>query len=232
LGSSGVYGKNPPILLTGSHERFFFRKKRTGNGSFLWTRNRAVSIVSGRPNYICPAGIQTLRSFPHPVPLPSTLFFFHPDTGIRTVFYCRIAVVPEAGGCSTDKIIKIIGALAVAGLVLAIGYVIVDTAARSAQSGALPVSEPVYFFYGEECSHCHAVMPFIRNLSAKYPAANIQMLEIWHNQTNQATYQAVLQRFNKGTPGVPAVVIGDTVLVGERDIPAKLEALILKRSGK
>ena len=23
----------------------------------------------------------------------------------------------------------------------------------------------VYFFYGEECPHCHDVMPFIRNLS-------------------------------------------------------------------
>jgi hypothetical protein len=35
----------PPILLTGSHERFFSLRKRTGNGSFLWTRNCAVSIA-------------------------------------------------------------------------------------------------------------------------------------------------------------------------------------------
>jgi thiol-disulfide isomerase/thioredoxin len=170
--------------------------------------------------------------FPHPVPPPSTLFSSHPYKGIRTVFYCRIASVPGAGGYSTDKIIKIIGALVVAGLLLAAGYVIADTAARSAQSRAPPALEPVYFFYGEGCSYCHTVMPFIKNMSAKYPAANIQVLEVWHNQTNQETYQAVFQRLNRATSGVPAVVIGDTVLVGNRDIPAQLEALILKRFQK
>jgi glutaredoxin len=219
-----------PILLTGSHERFFFPEK-TDRKRLFFVDTKLCCLHCKRAGRILfrPAGIQRLRSFPHPVPLHSPLFSFHSDKGIRTVFYCRIAVVPGAGGYSTDKIIKIIGALVVAGLVLVAGYVIVDTAARSAQSGALPVSEPVYFFYGEECPHCHVVMPFIRNLSAKYPMANIQMLEVWHNQTNQATYQAVLQRLNRGTTGVPAVVIGDTVLVGDRDIPAQLEALILKR---
>jgi thiol-disulfide isomerase/thioredoxin len=133
-----------------------------------------------------------------------------------------------------DRIIKIIGALVIAGLVLSGAYMVVDMTAKSRSSPALTPGggEPVYFFYGEECSHCHAVMPFIRNLSEKYPMVNIQMLEVWHNQTNQATYQAVLQRLGRETSGVPAVVIGETVLVGDRDIPEQLEALILKRFQK
>ena len=42
----------------------------------------------------------------------------------------------------------------------------------------------VFFFYGEECPHCHNVMPFIQNLSDKYPEVDLQMLETWHNETN------------------------------------------------
>ena len=133
-----------------------------------------------------------------------------------------------------DRIIKIIGALVIAGLVLSGAYMVVDITAKSRSSPAQPSGdiEPVYFFYGEECPHCHAIMPFIRNLSEKYPMANIRILEVWHNQTNQATYQSVLQRLNRGTSGVPAVVIGETVLVGDRDIPERLEVLILKRFQK
>jgi thiol-disulfide isomerase/thioredoxin len=133
-----------------------------------------------------------------------------------------------------DKVIKIIGALVVVGLVLSVAYVVADIAGKSSPSPALSMGggEPVYFFYGEECPHCHVVMPFIANLSKKYPEANIQVLEIWHNQTNQQTYNSVLSRLNRAPGGVPAVVIGETVLVGDVDIPEKLEALILQRLRK
>lgn len=84
----------------------------------------------------------------------------------------------------------------------------------------------VYFFYGEECSHCHAVMPFIQNLTKKYPTVNFQLLEIWHNEANQAFSVKMNAQLGQKDPGVPEVVVGSTVLIGERDIPAKLEALI------
>jgi len=133
-----------------------------------------------------------------------------------------------------DKVIKIIGAIVAIGLALSAAYMIAGTAGTSFASPALPPGggEPVYFFYGEECPHCHVVMPFIANLSKKYPEANIQVLEVWHNQTNQQTYNSVLRRLNRAPGGVPAVVIGETVLVGDVDIPAKLEGLILQRLRK
>jgi thiol-disulfide isomerase/thioredoxin len=133
-----------------------------------------------------------------------------------------------------DKAIRIIGALVVVGLVLSAAYVVADIAGKSSPSPALQAGggEPVYFFYGEECSHCHAVMPFIANLSEKYPEANIQVLEVWHNQTNQETYNSVLRCLNRTPSGVPVAVIGETVLVGDRDIPEKLEALIRQQFQK
>jgi thiol-disulfide isomerase/thioredoxin len=133
-----------------------------------------------------------------------------------------------------DKVIKIIGAIVAVGLALSATYMIAGTAGNSTASAALPQGsgEPVYFFYGEECPHCHVVMPFIANLSKKYPEANIQVLEVWHNQTNRETYNSVLSRLNRAPSGVPAVVIGETVLVGDVDIPAKLEGLILQRLRK
>jgi thiol-disulfide isomerase/thioredoxin len=133
-----------------------------------------------------------------------------------------------------DKVIKLIGAIVVVGLVLAAAYVVADIAGKATPSPAAQAGggEPVYFFYGEECPHCHVVMPFIVNLSKKYPAANIQVLEVWHNQTNQQTYNAVLKRLNRAPGGVPTVVIGETVLVGDKDIPDRLEALVLQRLKK
>jgi thiol-disulfide isomerase/thioredoxin len=133
-----------------------------------------------------------------------------------------------------DKVIKLIGAIVVVALVLSVAFVLAESAGKATPAPAAPAggSEPIYFFYGEECPHCHAVMPFIVNLSKKYPAANIQVLEVWHNTTNQQTYNAVLKRLNVAPSGVPTVVIGETVLVGDVDIPAKLEGLILQRLKK
>jgi thiol-disulfide isomerase/thioredoxin len=133
-----------------------------------------------------------------------------------------------------DKVIRIIGALVAVGLVLSAAYVVADISGSFHSSPALLPGggEPVYFFYGEECPHCHVVMPFIANLSKKYPEANIQVLEVWHNQTNQQTYTSVLKRLNRAPSGVPSVVIGETVLVGDVDIPEKLEGLIRQRLRK
>jgi len=130
-----------------------------------------------------------------------------------------------------DKVIRIIGALVAVGLVLSAAYVVADISGSFHSSPALSPGggTPVYFFYGEECPHCHVVMPFIKNLSEKYPEANIQVLEVWHNQTNQETYNSVLKTLNRTASGVPVVIIGETVLVGDRDIPAKLEALVRQR---
>ena len=86
---------------------------------------------------------------------------------------------------------------------------------------------PVFFFYGEECPHCHNVMPFIQNLSAKYPEVDLRMLETWHNETNLAFSNSLNEKLGIQNPGVPEVIVGNTALIGDKDIPARLEGLIL-----
>jgi thiol-disulfide isomerase/thioredoxin len=94
----------------------------------------------------------------------------------------------------------------------------------------------VYFFYGEECPHCHTVMPFVQNLSKKYPDVNFQILETWHNKTNADIFSRMNDQLQvpKSERGVPAViVVGNTTpLIGSRDIPAYLEGVIIEQSKK
>ena len=85
----------------------------------------------------------------------------------------------------------------------------------------------VYFFYGEECPHCHNVMPFIQNISKKYPNVDFLILETWHNETNQALSTSLHQKLGMQSAGVPEVIVGNVSLVGDRDIPVRLESVIL-----
>ncbi len=92
----------------------------------------------------------------------------------------------------------------------------------------------VYFFYGEECPHCHNVMPFMQNLSKKYPQVNFQILETWHNENNSALSAELNKKLGTQNPGVPEVIVtgNNTPLIGDRDIPAYLEGIILEQLKK
>ena len=123
-----------------------------------------------------------------------------------------------------DRTIKVVAAVF---FLVVIACLAVFFSGAPAQSGTVAGNSPIYYFYGEGCPHCHNIEPFISNLTQKYPDANIQVLEVWYNQTNQVIYNQVNAAAGLSSPpGVPEVVIGRTVLVGERDIPAKLEGLV------
>jgi thiol-disulfide isomerase/thioredoxin len=130
-----------------------------------------------------------------------------------------------------DKTIKIVAGLFIAvALVCAIFLIIPQLAEKTPVSGienSVQGNVTVFFFYGEECPHCHNVMPFMESLKQKYPDVDFQMLETWHNPTNQALSVSLNQELGVKNAGVPEVIIGNIVLIGERDIPAKLEAAII-----
>ena len=127
-----------------------------------------------------------------------------------------------------DKTLKIIGVVGIIVAVIAGAYVLAHPSLQSPDAGTVPENSlTVYFFYGEECLHCHVVMPLVINLSVKYPDAHIQILEVWHNPANNELYMKVNEKLGIAPPGVPEVVIGDAVLVGDREIPGKLEHLII-----
>jgi thiol-disulfide isomerase/thioredoxin len=92
----------------------------------------------------------------------------------------------------------------------------------------------VFFFYGEECPHCHNVIPFVQNLSKKYPDVNFQILETWHNETNNALSKLLNQKLGVQNPGVPEVIVvgNNTPLIGDRNIPEYLEVVILEQLKK
>jgi thiol-disulfide isomerase/thioredoxin len=134
-----------------------------------------------------------------------------------------------------DKTIKIAaGLFIVVVLVCAIFFVISQQAEKTPLPGAgSPVGHvTVFFFYGEECPHCHNVMPFIESLKQKYPDVDFQSLETWHNTTNQELFVSFNQKLGVENAGVPEVIIGNTFLIGDKDIPAKLEAAIIEELKK
>jgi thiol-disulfide isomerase/thioredoxin len=129
----------------------------------------------------------------------------------------------------TQKII--IGLLVIAALICA--AVLLFPIFRNASSTPPVMSGvTVYFFYGEECSHCHKVMPFIQSLQKKYPDVDFQLLETWHNKTNNNLSVSLNQKLGIQKWGVPEVIVGNVSLMGDIDIPEKLESVILDQKKK
>jgi hypothetical protein len=60
------------------------------------------------------------------------------------------------------------------------------------------------------------------------------MLETWHNETNNALFTSLNQKLGLQKSGVPEVIVvgNATPLIGDRDIPAYLEAVILEQLNK
>jgi thiol-disulfide isomerase/thioredoxin len=123
-----------------------------------------------------------------------------------------------------DKIIKVVAGLVVVVVIASLAVFLAGSPQLAAPS---PSPATIYYFWGDGCPHCEDIRPFMDNITQKYPDANIQILEVWKNQSNQKIYLQVNAAAGLSTPpGVPEIVLGRTVLVGEKDIPAKLEALV------
>jgi len=138
-----------------------------------------------------------------------------------------------------DNTLKIVAAVFIAILLACVVFFVVQSQ-WSGETLLVPVDTSVqgnvtvYFFYGEECPHCHNVMPFIQNLSEKYPDVDFQILETWHNETNQALSWSLHQKLGLPNAGVPEVIVvgNNTPLIGDRAIPAELEGVILEQLKK
>jgi thiol-disulfide isomerase/thioredoxin len=129
-----------------------------------------------------------------------------------------------------DNTLKIVAGVVIA--VLAVGVIFFVISQQPAAGTSVQSNVTVYFFYGEECPHCHTVMPFVESLKQKYPEVDIRILETWHNETNQALSLALHQKLGIKSAGVPEVIVGSVVLTGSVDIPAKLESAIIEELKK
>jgi cytochrome c biogenesis protein CcdA len=87
-----------------------------------------------------------------------------------------------------------------------------------------------YYFYGDGCTHCANIKPHLIALAAKYPNLELNQLEVYHNTTNQEILSQVQRSYNITTLGVPTLLIGNRVLVGENEIRDNTEPIIIGRS--
>jgi cytochrome c biogenesis protein CcdA/glutaredoxin len=75
------------------------------------------------------------------------------------------------------------------------------------------------------------VTPYIESLRQKYPDVDFQILEIWHNDTNNALLTLMNHRLGRENGGIPEVIVGNISLLGENEIKAGLEPAILAQKG-
>jgi thiol-disulfide isomerase/thioredoxin len=73
---------------------------------------------------------------------------------------------------------------------------------------------PVYVFWGDGCPHCAAQKPFLAELAARYPQAEIRSFEVWYQVPNRVLFQRMAARAGFEAGGVPATFIGDRIWVG------------------
>jgi thiol-disulfide isomerase/thioredoxin len=138
-----------------------------------------------------------------------------------------------------DNTLKIVAGVFIAILVAcAVFFLVIPQQSVQTPSAAKDTSVEgnvtVYFFYGEECPHCHNVIPFIQNISKKYPDVDFRILETWHNETNEALSLSLHKKLGIQSAGVPEVIVvgNNTPLVGDRAIPEQLEGVILEQIKK
>ena len=114
-------------------------------------------------------------------------------------------------------------------ILLTIGWLV---AAGSLASPVVKAHDPVVravLFWSESCPHCHEVMDHvIPPLEEKYgDQLEVRAIEI-SDPDNYPLWVAAMETFQvpPERQGVPMLFIGDTVLIGSREIPEKLPGLI------
>ena len=114
-------------------------------------------------------------------------------------------------------------------LVLIIVLSLIAPTTAVAQS---PTTAPIVqaiLFYSPSCPHCHTVIDQVLPPLATQYGDQLQILGIdTSNPVGSALYQAAVEQFNISPQrlGVPALIIGEVVLVGSLEIPDQLPGLI------
>jgi cytochrome c biogenesis protein CcdA/glutaredoxin len=143
----------------------------------------------------------------------------------------RLNTVPDTTpGNQKDKKIRIAAlllAVVVLGCAAIVGIYFLNTSQSSPAQGTGSNTVTVYYFYGKECPHCENVRPYVESLRQKYPDVKFQILEIWHDENNNALATLMNHNLNQQQSMVPEVIVGDVALFGETQITTKLEGAIL-----
>lgn len=85
----------------------------------------------------------------------------------------------------------------------------------------------LYLFESSTCVHCANAEEAIHTLMAKYPSVRLVDMEVSANATNRMLFESVSQKFGIADPGVPMLLVGNRVLLGDVEIRKNLEAIIV-----
>ena len=73
----------------------------------------------------------------------------------------------------------------------------------------------VYFFWGNGCQHCEALISYLNTLPEEYDKYfDLYTLEVWYNEDNSKLMTELGKHLGQETKGVPCLIIGDQVFIG------------------
>lgn len=121
--------------------------------------------------------------------------------------------------------VKNLGAYEVASLSLISSFILLILIANLI---LIPIADAqsrvsLYYFYGEDCSHCKDIEVVIEELEEKYPELEVLKFEMSYNTTNSELFNAFIQAYNPQAVEIPAVFIGNKSLLGYGLTKEKLE---------
>ncbi|MBT3304536.1 cytochrome c biogenesis protein [Candidatus Woesearchaeota archaeon] len=99
-------------------------------------------------------------------------------------------------------------------------------------SGIALADTCVYFFHGDGCQHCAKAYPLMDELKAN-SSVEVHVFEIYNNRSNIGLLQNFFNQFDvdKDLRGVPTVIVGDEILIGDSMINSKLKPVIKNNPG-
>lgn len=76
----------------------------------------------------------------------------------------------------------------------------------------------VYFFWGNGCQHCEALISYLNTLPEEYDNYfDLYTLEVWYNEDNSKLMTKLGDYLEQEINGVPCLIIGDQVFIGFRE---------------
>jgi len=88
------------------------------------------------------------------------------------------------------------------------------TATGEAAADVTPTTVTLYLFWGEGCPHCANEKAFLAKLQERYPALEVQAIEVYHDPVGRALLLSMAEAFGREASGVPMTFLGDYAWVG------------------
>jgi thiol-disulfide isomerase/thioredoxin len=82
--------------------------------------------------------------------------------------------------------------------------------AQQAEKGSITM----YFFWGQGCSYCEEMKPFISEMQNAYPQLTVKSLETRNDPANNQLFNDMARAYNKTAEGIPGTFIGSKMIEG------------------